>query len=137
MPRDVVLWIDHRKAVIAAVTGDAEQVTSIPSGLEKHVRYSASEGSAEDSVERRFQGHLHQYYDKVVGSLRDARSILIVGPGEAKHELEKRLRDAGLGKAVVGVEAADKMTDPQIAARARQRFGEAAGRPSDRQSPEG
>jgi stalled ribosome rescue protein Dom34 len=124
MQRDVALWIDHRQAVIAVVTGDTEDLTRILSGIEKHVRFSAGEGGAEDSRDKRFEGHLNQYYDKVIASLRDARSILILGPGEAKHELEKRLRDAGLGKAIVGVETADKMTDPQIAASARQRFRE-------------
>jgi hypothetical protein len=124
MQRDVALWIDHRKAVIAAVTGDTEDLTRIRSGIEKHVRYSAGEGVAEDSRDRRFEKHLNQYYDKVIASLRDAGSILILGPGEAKHEVERRLRDAGLGKAIVGVETADKMTDPQIAALARQRFRE-------------
>ena len=124
MQRDVALWIDHRQAVIAAVTGDTEDLTRILSGIEKHVRFSAGEGGAEDSRDKRFEGHLNQYYDKVIASLRDARSILILGPGEAKHEVEKRLRDAGLGKAIVAVETADKMTDPQIAASARQRFRE-------------
>jgi stalled ribosome rescue protein Dom34 len=124
MQRDVALWIDHRQAVIAVVTGDTEDLTRILSGIEKHVRFSAGEGGAEDSRDKRFEGHLNQFYDKVIVSLRDARSILILGPGEAKHELEKRLRDAGLGKAIVGVETTDKMTDPQIAASARQRFRE-------------
>lgn len=124
MQRDVALWIDHRQAVIAVVTGDTEDLTRILSGIEKHVRFSAGEGGAEDSRDKRFEGHLNQYYDKVIASLRDATSILILGPGEAKHEVEKRLRDAGLGKAIVGVETADKMTDPQIAASARRRFRE-------------
>ena len=124
MQRDVALWIDHRQAVIAAVTGDTEDLARIVSGLEKHVRFSGGQVEAEDSRDKRFEGHLRQYYDKVVASLRDARSILILGPGEAKHEVEKHLRDAGLGKTIVGVETADKMTDPQIAAAARRRFRE-------------
>jgi phosphate uptake regulator len=124
MKQDVALWIDHRQAVIASISGETEDLTRIVSDLEKHVRYSAAEGGAEDSRDKRFEGHLHQYYEKVVASLRDARSILILGPGEAKHEIEKRLRDAGLGKAIVGVETADKMTDPQIAASARRRYRE-------------
>ena len=122
MQQDVALWIDHRQAVIAAVAGETEDLTRILSGLEKHVRFSAGEGGAEDSRDKRFEGHLQQYYDKVVASLRDARSILILGPGEAKNEVEKRLRDAGRGKSIVGVETSDKMTDPQIAAAARRRF---------------
>lgn len=124
MQRDVALWIDHRQAVIAVVTGDTEDLTRILSGIEKHVRFSGGEGGAEDSRDKRFEGHLNEYYDKVIASLRDATSILILGPGEAKHEVEKRLRDSGLGKAIVGVETADKMTDPQIAASARRRFRE-------------
>ena len=124
MKQDVALWIDHRQAVIASISGETEDLTRIVSDVEKHVRYSAAEGGAEDSRDKRFEGHLHQYYDKVVASLREARSILILGPGEAKHEIEKRLREAGLGKAIVGVETADKMTDPQIAASARRRYRE-------------
>ncbi len=122
MQRDVALWIDHRQAVIAAVAGGTEDLKRIVSGLEKDVLFSGREGAAEDARDKRFEGHLNQYYDKVIASLRDARSILILGPGEAKHEVEKRLRDAGLGKAIVGLETADKMTDPQIAAVARRRF---------------
>jgi hypothetical protein len=122
MEKDVALWIDHRQAVMAAVTGETDGLTRIESGLEKHVRFSGGEGNPEDARERQFATHLNQFYDKVVASVRDARSILIMGPGEAKGELEKRLRDAGLGKAIVGVETADKMTDPQVAAAARKRF---------------
>jgi stalled ribosome rescue protein Dom34 len=122
MEKDVALWIDHRQAVMAVVSGDTDDVVRIDSGMEKHVRFSGGEGNSEDARDRRFEEHLHQYYDKVVASLKDARSILILGPGEAKQELETRLRDAGLGKAIVGVETADKMTDPQIAAAARKRF---------------
>jgi stalled ribosome rescue protein Dom34 len=122
--RDVVLWIDHREAVFAALTDDTEELTRILSGMEQHIRYSAFEGGAEDKRDRRFEGHLNQYYDKVIASVREARSVLIIGPGEAKNEVEKRLRDEGLDKTIIGVEAADKMTDPQIAALARQRFQE-------------
>ena len=122
MEKDVALWIDHRQAVLAVVAGDTDDLTRIESDLEKHVRFSGGEGSPEDARERQFETHLNQYYDRVVASLRDARSILIMGPGEAKGELEKRLRDAGRGKAIVGVETADKMTDPQVAAAARRRF---------------
>jgi stalled ribosome rescue protein Dom34 len=124
MPHDIALWIDHRQAVIATISGETEDLTRILSGLEKHVRFSAGEGGAEDSRDKRFEGHLHKYYDKVVASLRDARSIVILGPGEAKHEIEKRLREAGLGKAILGVETADKMTDPQIVASGRRLFRE-------------
>ena len=54
--------------------------------------------------------------------IRDADSIWIFGPGEAKVELEKRLKQEDLGGRIVGVETVDKMTDHQIAAKVRDHF---------------
>ena len=54
--------------------------------------------------------------------MRDAEEILILGPGEAKGELKKRLARENLGGRIVGIEAADKMTDPQIVAKVREHF---------------
>jgi stalled ribosome rescue protein Dom34 len=124
MPREVGVWIDHRKAVIAIIAGRNEEIRQVTSNMEKHVRYSASpqEDSAEDQRDRRFTGHLNKYYDEVIASIRDADSILILGPGEAKIELEERLGNETLRARIVGIETADKMTDRQIAARVRQRF---------------
>ena len=57
-----------------------------------------------------------------IASIRDAQSILLFGPGEAKGELKKRLERIGLGERIVGVETVDKMTDRQIAAKVRRHF---------------
>ena len=72
--------------------------------------------------DNKFSGHLNKYYDEVITCIGDAESILIFGPGEAKGELEKRLERKGLSGRIVGIEAVDKMTDRQIAAKVRQRF---------------
>jgi hypothetical protein len=124
MTREVGVWIDHRKAMIAILAGKTEQVLQVTSNMEKHVRYSgaAQEDSAEDQRDRRFAGHLDKYYDEVVRCIRDADSILIFGPGEAKVELEDRLGRAALRERIVGIETVDKMTDRQFAARVGQRF---------------
>ena len=79
-------------------------------------------GGWEDQRDRQFTGHLNRYYGEVVECLRDAESIFIFGPGEAKGELEKRLASKGLGGRVVGIETVDKMTERQIAANVRQYF---------------
>ena len=130
MKSEVAVWIDHRKAVIASITGKAEQMRQVTSNMEKHVRYSgaAQEDSAEDQRDRRFTGHLNKYYDQVIACLRNADSILILGPGEAKTELEQRLGNEALGTRIVGIETVDKMTDRQIAARVRQRFSKSNGK---------
>jgi hypothetical protein len=48
--------------------------------------------------------------------------VLIFGPGEAKGELKKIMEQNNLLDRVVVMESADKMTDRQITARARNYF---------------
>lgn len=125
MKKDVGLWLDHRQAVIVGVADEGEEIRFITSGMKKHVRYSGSgaqDGSAEDQRDRQYAGHLGRYYDEIIACIRDAASIMIIGPGEAKGELKTRLGHAGLGERVVGVESADKMTDAQIVALVKQQF---------------
>jgi stalled ribosome rescue protein Dom34 len=94
--------------------------------MEPHVRFSGGnrteQGSADDQRDRQFASHLDRYYDQVISNIRDADSILIFGPGEAKGELKKRLESKGLGGCIVGVETTDKMTERQIAAKVRAYF---------------
>jgi hypothetical protein len=136
MNKEVGLWIDHRKTVVVSITNKLEKTSLIRSDMEKHVRYSgaAQEDSAEDQRDTRFTGHLNKYYDRVISCIRDAESILIFGPGEAKVELENRLEKESLGERVVGIETVDKMTDRQIAARVRQHFSER--NPKNKKMPE-
>ncbi len=77
---------------------------------------------AADSRQRMLTGYLNIYYDAVIASIRDAESILIFGPGDAKGELKKRLKRNNLGGRIVGIETVDKMTDRQIAAKVRKYF---------------
>ena len=126
MKKQAGLWIDHRKTVVVLVTDEGEEIKKITSGVEKHVRFkgaTASEGgSTEDVRDRQFGNHLNSYYDQIIAVVRDADSIQIFGPGEAKGELEKRLESEGLKGHIVGVETVDKMTDRQISAKVRERF---------------
>ena len=132
MKRNVGLWIDHRKTVLVTIENEVEETREIKSNMEKHVRFSSgthsndpnqAEGStAEDMRDRQFGDHLDKYYDGIISLIRDADSIWISGPGEAKVELENRLKRDGLGGRIVGVETVDKMTDRQIAAKVRAYF---------------
>jgi hypothetical protein len=124
MKKRVGLWIDHRKAIIVTITEQGEDTQEIKSDMEKHVRFSSGsseDGSSEDVRDRNFDNHLNSYYDKVIACLREADSIQIFGPGEAKGELEKLLEKEGLKGRIFEIEAMDKMTDRQIAAKVRER----------------
>lgn len=132
MKTGVGLWIDHKKAIIVVVTEEGEEIRRILSQAEKQPRrsgdsplkgfYASRQVPAEDRSQRIFTGLLNSYYDEVIAGIRDAESILIFGPGEAKDELKARLEKNNLGERVVGIEAADKMTDRQIAAKVRHHF---------------
>ena len=132
MRTKVGLWIDHRKAIVVAVTDKGEETGLIISKVEKHLSRSGDsplEGPhdsqqvpADDSRQRKLTGQLNIYYDAVIACIRDAESILIFGPGEAKGELQKRLKKDNLDGRIVGVEAVERMTDRQIAAKVRQHF---------------
>ncbi|HLX13092.1 MAG TPA: hypothetical protein VKS81_09805 [Bacteroidota bacterium] len=125
MENGVGVWIDHRKAVIVQINGDKEEIRSISSGVEKHVRYSG--GPAEDKQEHRFSNHLEEFYSRIITFLHGAKSILILGPGEAKGEFEKRLKFVTSGLRSDCIETADKMTDDEIAANVREHFFQLTG----------
>jgi hypothetical protein len=138
---EIGLWIDHREAIIVSLKGDAEATNFIRSKSSKHLRNSGSahsktpkgqkEVTSEDGRDRKFGNVLNEFYDEVVAAVRGAEAIQIFGPGEAKGELEKRLERAGLKEHVLVIEAADKMTDRQIAAKVRKRFLRQANPASD------
>lgn len=128
----VGLWIDHRKATIVAISDDSEEIGLIISKVEQQTRrsgdspmkgpYESMKVPADDTRQRALTGHLSIYYDAVIASIRQAESILIFGPGEAKKELEERLIAQHLEGRIVGIETVDKMTDRQIAAKVREHF---------------
>ncbi len=134
MKTKVGLWIDHRKALIVAITDKGEEIKLVISKVEKQpgridgVRSTTSYESqlvpADDSSQKKLTGHLIIYYEAVVACVRNAEFILIFGPGEAKGELKKRLVKDKLGDRIVGIETIDKMTNGQIAAKVRQYFKE-------------
>jgi len=73
MSTKVGLWIDHRKAVIMAVTEQGEATRLIISKVEKQLGrsggarsmtpYESQQVPADDTRERKFIGHLNIYYD--------------------------------------------------------------------------
>ena len=132
MKKEVGLWIDHREAIIFILTDGGEEIKHRISNSGKHIRYSGSshtdtpqglkEVTSEDQRDRKFGNSLNKFYDEIIASIRDADSIQIFGPGEAKGELEKRIKHEGLRAHILAIETVDKMTDRQISAKVRERF---------------
>jgi hypothetical protein len=132
MGTNVGVWIDHRKAIVVVLTENGEEIEQIASDVEKQVRrsgdsplkgaYESQLVPADDSRQRSFTGDLNIYYDEVIASIRGAESLFLFGPGEAKNELNERLTEQHLGRRVIGIETADKLTDCEIAAQVRQHY---------------
>jgi len=132
MKKEVGLWIDHRRAVVVTFEDRTEKIQEITSDIESHLQSSNNRDSGdqnsslqsagEDVRDRHFDDHLESYYDRVISFIQNAESIWIFGPGEAKVELENRLKVKNLGARIVGIATVDKMTYAQISAKARGYF---------------
>jgi hypothetical protein len=134
MNHKVGIWIDHKKAVIVSASAGRITAKTLQSEVGPHARYSGraaypttdgpQTGGGEKKYEERYDQHLDQYYDEVISQLGQPEALLIFGPGEAKLQLEERLsRSKALSERIVGIEPADKLTDPQIIAKVKEHYG--------------
>lgn len=130
MDRNIGLWIDHKQAYL--IWYDKKMVKVIPSNLETRTHFSGGTrigGKYNQSVDSelrhndRYMNQLSKYYEQVIATIRNVDSILIMGPGEAKLELQRTMkRHKGLSKKLLKVETADKMTRNQMIAYVRDFF---------------
>lgn len=86
------------------------------------MKTNAQEMPPDDIRERVHTEHLARYYDAIIASVGAAGEILIIGPGEAKGQLKKRFEASRSETRVIAVEAADNMSDQQVAAQVRHHF---------------
>ena len=83
---------------------------------------------SEDRMEREIIRFNHQvvvhFFNEIVGHLKAARNILILGPGVSKDHFLAHLKNfhAPMAQQVVGCERSDHPTDHQIAAYAMKYF---------------
>lgn len=133
------VWIDHHKAIVVLFKGAEEEIVQIDSNAERPFATAAGTDSkqlerpqgyiAEDKRDHKYMLQLNSYYDDVLKSLQGVGALLILGPGEAKGEFQKRLKIQKFPAETVELQTADRLTDRQVAARVRQRFIE---RPASR-----
>jgi hypothetical protein len=127
MDRNVGLWIDHKQAYV--ISDRDGTVDVILSNLEPPAHYSGGtqlggkqnqKADAEFRKSGRFRLQLKKYYQQVISALKDASSIVIMGPGEAKLEFEKAIRKyKTMQERILKVETTDKMTKNQMIAYVR------------------
>ncbi len=132
MKTRVGIWVDHYKAVIVTINNGSTKTCEVLTNKEKQVRFSnivdssvsaSFHGSdAEDMRDRKVVNRLNRFYDEIITIINEADSIWIFGPGEAKGELEKRLKNSTLKARVVVIISVDKMTTPQFVAKVQAHY---------------
>jgi hypothetical protein len=128
MNRNVGLWIDHKQAY--AIWCEDGRIEVISSHIEPPAHFSGGtqlggkqnqKGDTELHHNDRFRLQLNKYYRQVLSALKNADSILIMGPGTAKIEFEKIMRkNKGMQDRILKVKTVDKMTKNQMIAYVRE-----------------
>jgi stalled ribosome rescue protein Dom34 len=118
-PRRAAVWIDHHEARIFHVEAGSVDESWIQAPRRHVLRHE--KGPAE---ERRHPDDARRFFHDVSVGLRDADQILVMGPGTAKLQLLRHLREheRELERRVVGVETVDHPSDRQIAAYVRRYY---------------
>lgn len=113
-----VVWLDH--AVAKIIKFNPETAES------DHIKHDIGKPHHQD---RKDPGHDHperdpHFFHEVAKALAGLHEVLVVGPGSAKTELVKHLKDHDpeIAKIVMGIENADHPTDGQILALGRKFF---------------
>ena len=113
-----VVWLDGHEARVFHITEtEAERITVRDRKPDRHIHATG--------VKSRKHAHAdHDFLHTVVEALSGAQEWLIVGPGEAKHDLVRHIEthDPAFRARIMGLETADHPTDGQVCALARKYF---------------
>ncbi len=127
MEKNVGVWIDSKKAKIVMLTGNQKQLKIIKSGIESRERVAGESNQPgrfgeqyvdnEKSKEQKIKKQARDFCKLVKQEIADCESIVIFGPANMKHELEKEIKtDHLLSSKLKAVVATDSMTDNQTKA---------------------
>jgi peptide subunit release factor 1 (eRF1) len=121
MPRRVAIWIDHREAILITLKG--EQVTGEEELFSDVGPHTHGGGWSQHRIEAHRHEVLKHYYEEVVEHLGPVDEILILGPGQAKHELDQNIEHhKGLRGKVVAVHGTPRLSEHELIAEAERFF---------------
>ena len=130
--KKIGVWIDHRKAVLVSLNGKNEGIREVHANADRQLsrdhnvlsteHYEAQLVMDDGRQERKYSGHLADFYQEVQSILKEYDSILIFGPGESKNELKRLMEEVHSPEMDLVVETEDKMTNLQISAKIHEFF---------------
>jgi hypothetical protein len=130
MKYNVGLWIDHVKAFIVTLKADGKiDLKTIESDIEPSTKSTGGGrtktpyrkgGVSFEKSQLRQQQQLKGYYEDIIERISGADKIYLFGPGTAKKELNHEIQKSTLiAEKIIGIDAADKMTEPQMIAKVK------------------
>ncbi|ACN14461.1 hypothetical protein HRM2_13500 [Desulforapulum autotrophicum HRM2] len=136
------IWLDHRDAFLILIKDDQTTVEHIKSNADSHFRPKggwkasgtamAQSVSKEKTADERRKHELHDFYHTLIQKFAKMDTLLIFGPGEAKHELTKEIEKIKVPHPrIAAVKSAEKLTENQLVAEVKSFFSV----PEDRQLP--
>lgn len=118
------IWIDRKQAIIVAVTRDHSAITRLRSSIRPHADYhGAQDGGGEKRYEERHEQQMAHFLDAVTRHVERGDEVFVLGPGEAKKALVRRISGIkSLSGVTATVRPADKLTEAQLVATVRRRY---------------
>jgi hypothetical protein len=128
--KKVGLWIDHHQALITVIDAGKESQQVIESDLERHpgppggrrtgLAYGPQAKNLDSQREAKQKHHLASFYKDVIKAIGKPDQLLVMGPAEAKREFAQMVEKSSELRGVkIRVEAADRMTEAQVATKVR------------------
>jgi hypothetical protein len=128
--KKVGIWIDHRRAVVVTIENGSESIKTLEGEVDRQPKAAGRSGNPtkwgpqatfnERRMEENFRLHVVNFYKDVIKSIGKPDQLLVMGPAQAKLEFAEEIEKvAELRGVPLKVETADKMTDPQVAAKLR------------------
>lgn len=120
------IWLDQEKAFIIRVEREGDPVMEkIESEVSSRIRY-AGEGKVsarfgnsfiddQEKKQRRQRNQRQRYFKEIITQIHDSDYIYLLGPGEAKEELNNAIETCHIIKGnVVAIKTADRLTQKQM-----------------------
>ena len=120
MAQAVVVTIENGNETVETIEGDIERHPKPSGGWRSATPWGPQSAVNEHRVEEKYRLHVVNFYKDVIKSIGKPDQLLVMGPAQAKREFAEEIEKIGeLRSIALKVETADKMTDPQIAAKVR------------------
>lgn len=112
--RQIAVWIDHQEAFVAIFTNaHLLREEELFSGAGPHIHDA---GWSQKHLEAHRHSVLEHFYKEVIQEMKDADSIIIYGPGQAKNELHQHInhQNKELSQRIAKLVTTDKLSEYQF-----------------------